>query len=139
MKITKEMLEEKKAWPEDIEWFIERFGNEAEHEDILKKLYEEKNCYGWASWLFENFKLSGELKVFGINGVLWQHGHFIDGKLNGEYKTFYENEKLRIHSYYIDGRLSGEYKIFDDNENLRAHFHYKDGKLVKENLINKDI
>ena len=133
MKITKEMLEEKNACASGLEWFISSFGNEAAHEDILAKLYNEKNYRFWASWLFENFKLSGELKVFGINGVLWQHGHFIDGKLNGEYKTFYENEKLRVHSYYVDGRLSGEYKVFDENENLIIHCHYKDGELVEEN------
>ena len=125
MKITLEMLIRHDACNSGKTWFQEKFGEEAESDEIFAALYafewvngEIRPNFDWAMWLSIEFQL--DFKWLGFS--------CIEGVENGKYELWYENGQSRVFWNYVDGLLHGEHKIYYKNGQIHTSCHYVNNK-----------
>ena len=79
MFITKDLLQEKGACQSGTRWFLEKFPNGVDYQDLLNALAAENNIE-WAQWVLQNFgKLNAVMEVeeLTIEGSLFFAGTVI--------------------------------------------------------------
>jgi antitoxin component YwqK of YwqJK toxin-antitoxin module len=127
MIITLELLQEKEACEDGINYFKSLDKQEWEAMELVKKCIEDKA--GYANWLFRKFQLTGVCETFYGNGNLRMRCYYIDGKRESECQYFYPNGNLSDECSYKKDKIDGECKSFDKNGNVYLSCYYKAGKL----------
>ena len=77
-----------------IEWFKKSFDEEADSDDVIKKLRDIKDTKEWMRWLFIKYKLNGLCKCWYGNGQIWFKGNYKDGERHGLYEWFNKNDRI---------------------------------------------
>jgi len=89
MKITLEMLKEKKACSKGIEYFKSHWvSGEAEHTEILEQLSKDQDEQAYGTWLLTTFKLTGTSYTYGEENSqnVWCYTEFENGvKIKSHY------------------------------------------------------
>ena len=118
MKITLEQLMGCNACDEGLKYFEDNFGEEADTDEIINKLLDEKTTASWLSWLADKFKLSTVFKRWYENGRLKEECCCKNGEQDGAYKWWFANGQLGSECYYKNGELDGAYKRWRENGQL---------------------
>ena len=104
MKITTELLAEKRACAEGLAWFAARFPEGCESEELLAALGAEQRG-DWQVWVLETFRLSGLCESFFETGKLASRATWRAGRLDGLREIFYETGKLAWRENWRAGKL----------------------------------
>jgi len=129
MKITLEQLKAHNACTKGLDYFKANFGEEAEADEVIKKLLDEKTTANWIEWLATEFKLTTICKYWYENGQLREEFYYKNGKRDGDYKIWYTNGQLAEECFYKNGEKDGTYKYWHENGQLREECYYKNGEL----------
>ena len=107
MRITLEQLTERRACINGLKYFTQNFGAEAETDEIIKKLLEQKTTKNWIAWLAKEFKLTTVCKRWYENGQLSTECPYKDGERDGVCKEWRDDGRLDAEYFYKNGALEG--------------------------------
>jgi len=130
MRITIELLEEKRVDAELIEWFIDNFPStlEADSDDILELLKKQKLCF-LQPFLIKIFKLNYAYESFYTNGKRRCVKNYVNGNLDGECISYYQTGNPESKENYIDGKLNGLCEWYRKNGEIECRSNYVEGML----------